>query len=121
MRSLAFSKSIGPASCLLGYQLWYLLALVNGLSDRCINQVFNLSARVARRHLRQDFRVHQLAARDFVKIKLKNFFSAVDVGPRDVDFLVEPSRSGGGRVQRVLMVSGADDADVVVLLETVHF
>lgn len=38
-----------------------------------------------------------------------------------MDFLVKPSRSGGCGVQSVVMVSGADDTDVVILLKAVHF
>jgi|LauGreDrversion4_2_1035121.scaffolds.fasta_scaffold801359_2 hypothetical protein len=38
-----------------------------------------------------------------------------------MDLLVESSWSDGCGIQGVLMVGGADDQDLVGLLETVHF
>lgn len=93
---------------------------MNCLRYCSINQVFDFCTRVTWSHLREDFGVNQVAAGDFVQIKLKNFLSAVDVRPWDMDFLVESSRSGCSGVQCVVMVGSTNDADVVIFLEAVH-
>jgi len=98
----------------------FLLASMNSLRDCSVHKILNLSSREPRRHQSPVVGLNIVFVGNLVKVELKDVLSTIDVRMGNVDLLVKSARSSGCSVEAVFVVGGADDHDVLVLLEAIH-